>query len=69
MTQLCDDAKRALEKIRALRWLQDTTPNVTFRAQNQILRSLDPIALSQVALELQKEEQNGLANSTERATK
>jgi len=70
MTQLCEEAKRALEEIRALRWLQQTTPNVTYRAQNKILRSLDPIALSQVAIELQKEqEQNGLTASTERVTK
>ena len=57
--ELCEDAKRALEEIRALRWLQQHTPNITHRSQNKILRGLDPIALSQVAIELQKEaEQN-----------
>jgi hypothetical protein len=57
MTTICEDAKQALEEIRALRWLQKTTRNTTHDAQNRILRSLDPIALTQVALGLRKEQE------------
>ncbi len=54
---LCREAAQALEEIRALRWLQRTTRNTTHDAQNKILRSLDPVALTQVALELRKEQE------------
>jgi hypothetical protein len=63
---LNDEAREALRQIHALRWLQQTTKNSTYSTQNHILRRLDPITLTQVAMELQKEEQEKLNAGTQK---
>lgn len=46
----------AVEKIRALRRLSRTTPVKTHKTQYQILQSLSPEVLAEVALILEKDE-------------
>jgi hypothetical protein len=55
MASICKGAQEALDQIRALHWLQRQTGNVTHNAENRILRNLDPVGLTQVALELRKD--------------
>lgn len=55
--------KEAVEKIRALRKLSRETPVKTNKTQYQILESLSPDVLAEVAVLLSKDNDNDNSNS------
>lgn len=48
------EVQQALERFRALCWIQKNTSTKTTKAQNELLRSLPPNVLAVVAVELKK---------------